>query len=103
MKSKKQIVIFTLMLLILILVGCEPKNEMYLSESAGFLAGLWHGLICFITFIISLFTEGVGIYEVHNTGRWYNFGFILGALIGLGHGGLWSTISKKIYSKSRRE
>jgi hypothetical protein len=103
MKSKRRIVFFTLTFLVLVLVSCAPKNEMYLSETAGFWTGLWHGLICFVTFIISLFTDSVGIYEVHNTGRWYNFGFVLGALIGLGHGGLWGPVSKKIHTKSRRE
>lgn len=31
-----------------------------------------------ITFIISLFNGGVSVYEVHNNGNWYDFGFILG-------------------------
>jgi len=43
------------------------------------LKGLWHGLIAPITFIISIFTKNVRFYEVHNTGFWYNFGFVLGA------------------------
>lgn len=45
----------------------------------GFLAGLWHGLIMPITFIISLFDSGVRIYEANNNGRWYEFGFVIGA------------------------
>jgi hypothetical protein len=46
---------------------------------AGFWLGLWHGMICPIAFVISFFKHGVSIYEVHNNGHWYNFGFILGA------------------------
>ena len=49
------------------------------ANPAGFWAGFWHGLICPITFVVSLFTTDVRIYEVHNRGRWYDFGFILGA------------------------
>ena len=45
---------------------------------AGFWAGLWHGLISCVTFVISLFTNKVNIYEVHNSGNWYDFGFMLG-------------------------
>lgn len=45
---------------------------------AGFWAGLWHGLLFPITFIISLFTDGVSVYDVHNNGNWYDFGFFLG-------------------------
>ncbi|MBN2346160.1 MAG: hypothetical protein JXO51_07185 [Candidatus Aminicenantes bacterium] len=46
---------------------------------AGFWRGLWHGLIAPITFIVSLFSEKVSFYEVHNSGGWYDFGFVLGA------------------------
>ena len=31
-----------------------------------------------ITFIVSLFADGVRIYETNNNGRWYDFGFMLG-------------------------
>jgi hypothetical protein len=46
---------------------------------AGFFSGLWHGFIAPVTFIISLFSKSIRFYEVHNTGGWYNFGFVLGA------------------------
>jgi hypothetical protein len=45
---------------------------------AGFWLGLWHGLIAPVTFVISLFSDTVGIYEVHNNGGWYDGGFVLG-------------------------
>jgi hypothetical protein len=38
-------------------------------------------------FIISLFNDSVGIYEMHNNGGWYNFGFLLGASIIFGGSG----------------
>ncbi|MCK5258513.1 MAG: hypothetical protein KAJ69_03255, partial [Thermoplasmatales archaeon] len=47
-------------------------------------AGIWHGLIIVITFIISLFTNEVGLYEVSNTGWSYNLGFLIGLMISLG-------------------
>lgn len=48
----------------------------------GFWWGLWHGVIAPVTFVISLFTESVSIYEVHNSGGWYDFGFLLGLSVG---------------------
>jgi len=51
------------------------------SHPAGFWLGLWHGFICPITLIVSFFSSTVGIYEVHNNGGWYDFGFVLGASI----------------------
>jgi hypothetical protein len=60
------------------------------APAAGFWAGLWHGLITPITFIVSLFTPNVRIYEIHNRGRWYDFGFVIGLSASVGgssHGG----------------
>ena len=81
-------------LLVLTLTACAagPNPEVgTLAENgrvAGFWLGLWHGVISPITFVVSLFNDGVSIYEVHNNGGWYNFGFVIGAafLIGGSHG-----------------
>jgi hypothetical protein len=58
------------------------------GEPAGFWLGLWHGLIGPITLVISLFTDEVSLYEVHNSGNWYDVGFFLGLglLVGGSHG-----------------
>ncbi|MGQ0570144.1 MAG: hypothetical protein ACT4P5_11580 [Armatimonadota bacterium] len=55
-------------------------------DRAGFLNGLWHGIILPFTMLANLFTDSVSIYEVHNDGRWYNLGFFLGAELALGGG-----------------
>ena len=57
------------------------------GEVAGFWKGIWHGLISPITFVISLFSKSVYVYEVHNNGGWYNFGFLMGASITFGGSG----------------
>ncbi|HEX9823505.1 MAG TPA: hypothetical protein VGB51_03810 [Actinomycetota bacterium] len=54
------------------------------EDPAGFWMGLWHGIILIVTFFISLFTDDVSVYEVTNTGNWYDFGFVLGASMALG-------------------
>jgi hypothetical protein len=70
---------------LLILASCAPgPNELEKTadaegDTAGFFMGLWHGLIAPITFVISIFSKNVRLYEVHNSGFWYNFGFVLGA------------------------
>ena len=65
-----------------VLAGCAagPNNvaEVKADDIAGFWLGIWHGLISPITFLVSLFNDGVNIYEVHNNGNWYNFGFMIG-------------------------
>lgn len=57
------------------------------GEVAGFWSGLWQGIIVPVTWVISLFTDNVSIYEVHNNGGWYDTGFLLGAGVFLGGGG----------------
>ena len=69
--------------------GANPATDVPSTEGdvAGFWLGLWHGIIVPITFIISLFSDTVGIYEVHNNGGWYDFGFVIGASVFLGGSG----------------
>ncbi len=75
----------TMVLMALFFAACAPgpntaeKSPDAEGHVAGFWLGLWHGLISPITFIISIFTKNIRIYEIHNSGPWYNFGFVLGA------------------------
>jgi hypothetical protein len=74
----------------LLLAACAAgPNELVDTgpDPAGFWLGLWQGLISPITFIVSLFTTNVTIYEVQNNGNWYDFGFILGVACAFGSGG----------------
>jgi hypothetical protein len=84
----------TLLLLALVATACAAgPNEAAGTpppdgDVAGFWLGLWHGIIGPITLIISLFTEDVSLYEVHNNGNFYDVGFFLGlgVLVGGSHG-----------------
>jgi hypothetical protein len=79
-----------LVLVGLLLVACAagPDDQINTANAqgivVGFWRGLWHGAIAPITFVISLFTRNVEIYEIHNNGGWYNFGFMLGINAALG-------------------
>ena len=91
--TKSQVIIaFVVLFSICFLSACaagpnllkdSPRED---GSVAGFWAGLWHGMIAPITFLISLFSDSVCMYEVHNSGGWYNFGFLLGAGIIWGGG-----------------
>ncbi len=86
---KKKIVILALMAVIAlsVLTGCIPGDGTYTSSKpAGFFWGIWHGWIAPVSLIISLFHKNIRVYEVMNTGWWYDFGFYI-AIIG-GFGGL---------------
>lgn len=82
-----------LLLLLNIVAGCAPsanQSKGTASEHdgvAGFWLGIWHGFIAPIAFVVSLFKSAVGIYEVHNNGGWYNFGYLFGLACFFGGGG----------------
>jgi|HubBroStandDraft_3_1064219.scaffolds.fasta_scaffold67616_2 hypothetical protein len=65
--------------------GSNSKYKEPNARPAGFLGGLWHGIIAPLAFLISLFAQGASIYETNNNGRWYEFGFVVG--IGVCAGG----------------
>ncbi len=96
----KNIRLIALSFIIMILAACTAGSNSMLNtanisgEIAGFWQGLWHGFIGLFTFIISLFKDNVTVYEVHNNGGWYNFGFILGMMMFWG-GGSKGTCSRK--------
>jgi hypothetical protein len=62
----------------LAVAGATSKYKEPGASPAGFWAGLWHGIIAPITFLVSLIAPGVRIYETNNNGLWYDFGFMLG-------------------------
>lgn len=66
--------------------GANPEAGIAAADGdiAGFWMGLWHGFIAPITFLISLFRDSVNVYEVHNSGNWYDLGFMLGLTMSLG-------------------
>jgi hypothetical protein len=85
MAMKSSFTIFVLALLfVTILAGCTAGQNVAKGTAndhnavAGFWLGLWHGFIAPFVFVASLFKSTLTIYEVHNNGVWYNFGYLFG-------------------------
>jgi hypothetical protein len=95
---KAGIKLIVLMGVICLLSGCAAGTDYYTeSTQAGFFSGIWHGWIAPIALLIKAFGGNVAIYEVNNTGIWYDFGFYI-AIVG-GFGGIAFT-RKKFVSRS---
>ena len=74
-----------------------PNPQLNQTDGAGrisgFVQGLWHGIIAPVSVVGAFFNPAMQMYEVHNNGRDYNLGFLLGVafvflLLGL-IGGRW--------------
>ena len=76
-----------------VLAGCAPSLNPSQGtvdihgKVAGFWLGVWQGFIAPLVFLVSLLKSSFSIYEVHNNGSWYNFGYLLGLACFFGGGG----------------
>ncbi len=80
-KGKRYSVFLLPILFLFFLTSCTAGDAQFTTENpAGFWYGLWHGIIAVITLIIHVFNDSVLVYEIHNSGGWYDFGFLLGVI-----------------------
>src|SRR5687768_5844942 len=102
---RKLLIVVLPVLLLVVLTGCAPGSSVEVTTPetnvqlttpganplvnepavngvvAGVVQGLWHGIIAPVTLVMSFFNEAVQMYEVHNNGRQYNLGFLLGVAL----------------------
>ncbi len=85
-KNRKILALGILLVLAMVLLsGCAPgdgKNSP--ANLAGFFTGVWHGWIAPFTLFWSLFNHNIGIYEVYNSGFWYDLGYYMAVISGFG-------------------
>ena len=102
---KRLLILVVSMILLGVMAGCGPDTNIEVNTPdssiqlntpgvnplankpaengrvAGVVQGLWHGIIAPVTLIMSFFNENVQMYEVHNDGKEYNLGYLLGVAI----------------------
>jgi hypothetical protein len=85
MKTSTFLLYILIGLIAVTIVACVPGGgEFHKSNPAGLLFGIWHGWIAPVSLIISFFSTSIRIYEVYNTGFWYDFGFYIAVISGFG-------------------
>jgi hypothetical protein len=79
--------IVIVLLFTVVLSGCFPGVHKYeKGKKAGFFMGIWHGWIAPISLLVAIFVNSsqARVYEVNNTGLWYDIGFYLAVISGFG-------------------
>lgn len=94
----KPAILITLAIAAVMLVSCIPGNGSNNAiNPAGFFSGIWHGWIAPVSLVLSLFNRSYNIYEIYNTGFFYDLGFYA-AIVG-GFGGL--SLARKKMKRDR--
>lgn len=85
MKKKYVFALLLVFAAISLLTGCVPGDGTNTPQhAAGFFWGIWHGWIAPISLIIGLFKPHVRVYEIYNSGWWYDVGFYIAVISGFG-------------------
>lgn len=95
--------LFLLLLALALLSSCAAGHSDFTATSpAGFWYGLWHGMISVLALVIHLFNDSVRVYEVNNTGGWYDFGFLLG-IVAVWSGGSQASFKTRQQKQNEKE
>jgi hypothetical protein len=79
------VMVLLLLAMTVVLSGCLPGDGAHHADRpAGFLMGIWHGWMAPISLIVALFDHDITIYEVHNTGWFYDLGYYMAVISGFG-------------------
>lgn len=85
MTKKMLLLIIIIMLLAFLVTGCLPGDgAKTIDTPANFLTAIWHGWVAPISLIVGVFNNNIKVYEVYNTGWWYDFGFYIAVISGFG-------------------
>lgn len=87
MKQKQKIILLLILTVavMMLLSACIPGDGKHTADRpAGFFWGIWHGWIAPISLIGGIFNGNIRLYEVMNTGWWYDLGFYMAIISGFG-------------------
>jgi len=85
MKKNKIVISCLSIVAILFISSCVPGGGSHSATNpAGFLWGIWHGWIAPVSLVWGFFESNVRVYEVCNTGWWYDLGFYISIIAGFG-------------------
>ena len=97
MKKQNPLFVCILLLLVLTVTSCAPGGGSHSANHlAGFWSGIWHGWIAPVSLVWGLFESNIRVYEVYNTGWWYDLGFYIAIIGGFGSISFFRRKSQKV-------
>jgi hypothetical protein len=85
MKRRIAILLITSVVVLFALSACIPGDGTYsTTNTAGFFWGIWHGWLAPLSLIIGIFDKNIRLYEINNTGWWYDLGYYMAIISGFG-------------------
>ncbi len=75
------------------LAACATR-PMGTHHDPAFIRGVIDGLLAPVSFVLSLFSDTIRMYQFPNIGRWYDFGFLIGLSVWGGGG---ATATRYVY------
>lgn len=85
MEQRKLVWFVLIATTVILLSGCVPGDGTHRPERpAGFFWGIWHGWLAPISLVVEIFKPNIRIYEVTNSGWWYDFGYYMAIISGFG-------------------
>ena len=85
MNKKTALLAIIITIILITLTGCVPGDgTRTYSKPAGFFWGILHGWLAPFSLIIGIFNKHIRVYEVMNNGWWYDFGFYIAVISGIG-------------------
>ena len=88
MKLSRAFVLTSLAMVTVLLLSACAERPMGHDGDPAFVRGLIDGVLAPISFVLSLFSHTIRMYQFPNIGRWYDFGFLLGISVWGGGGGV---------------
>ncbi|HWR12485.1 MAG TPA: hypothetical protein VN445_11720 [Rectinemataceae bacterium] len=82
---RRMAALIALVAVALLFSSCLPGDgRNSVEKPANFLMGIWHGWIAPISVVVGIFNGKIRVYEVNNSGWWYDLGFYMAIISGFG-------------------
>ena len=82
--------------LIISIINHHVRVSHYPDHPAGIIWGFWHGFTALFAVICSIWHQKMNMYEIHNSGVWYDLSFYIGIIAFISFAYLLGKVEKRL-------